>query len=114
MRRVGLALTVLSFAFSGHTAIHPLWCLLAPLLLVHLAVVAFWFGALWPLYDAAREGPPERSGALIAQFSKLATRLVPGVLICGGLLAFVFIRSVAELAPRMARWCSARRPHSAC
>ena len=34
--RVALALTVLSFALMGHTAIHPLRWLLAPLLLVHV------------------------------------------------------------------------------
>lgn len=96
--RVALALAVLSFALMGHTAIHPLRWLLAPLLLVHVAVVAFWFGALWPLHEVAAREPPEQSGATIAQFTKLATRLVPWVLICGALLAFVFIRSVAELA----------------
>lgn len=96
--RVALALTMLSFALMGHTAIHPLRWLLAPLLLVHVAVVAFWFGALWPLHEVASREPAEQGGAAIAQFTKLATRLVPWVLICGALLALVFIRSVAELA----------------
>ncbi len=96
--RVAVALTILSFALMGHTAIHPLRWLLAPLLLVHVAVVAFWFGALWPLRDVAAREPPEQGGAAIAEFTKLATRLVPWVLICGALLAFVFIRSVAEIA----------------
>ena len=96
--RVALALAIVSFALMGHTAIHPLRWLLAPLLLVHVAVVAFWFGALWPLHEVAAREPPEQGGATIAQFTKLATRLVPWVLICGALLALVFIRSLAELA----------------
>jgi copper resistance protein D len=94
---VGAALAIASFAFGGHTAVHPLRFLLAPLLLVHLVAATFWFGALWPLYAAAGEGPPERSGALIARFSRLATRIVPAVLVCGLLMAVVFVRSAGEL-----------------
>jgi putative copper resistance protein D len=95
---VGGALALASFAFGGHTAIHPLRFVLAPLLLAHLAAAAFWFGALWPLYAAAGEGPPERSGALLAQFSRLAVRVVPVVLVCGLGMAVVFVRSLSELA----------------
>jgi putative copper export protein len=96
--RAALVLTIASFALMGHTVIHPLRWLLAPLLLVHVAVVAFWFGALWPLHEVAAREPAERGGAAIAEYTRLATRLVPLVLICGALLAFVLIRSVAELA----------------
>jgi len=96
--RTALALTVLSFALMGHTAIHPLRWLLAPLLLVHVGVAAFWFGALWPLRAVAGGEPAERGGALIGEYSRLAARLVPWVLICGVVLAVVLIRSVAELA----------------
>jgi putative copper resistance protein D len=94
---VGSALAIASFAFGGHTAVHPLRLLLAPLLLVHLAAAAFWFGALWPLYAAAGEGPPARAGALVARFSRLAIRIVPAVLVCGLLMAVVFVRSFDEL-----------------
>ena len=96
--RVALALTLASFALMGHTVIHPLRWLLAPLLLVHIAVAAFWFGALWPLREVALSEPAERAGAAIAAYAKLAARLVPAVLICGALIGLVFIRSVSELA----------------
>lgn len=96
--RAALALTMLSFALMGHTAIHPLRWLLAPLLLAHVGVAAFWFGALWPLLAVAGGEPAERGGALIGEYSRLAVRLVPWVLICGAVLAVVLIRSVAELA----------------
>jgi putative copper export protein len=89
---------LLSFVLTGHTAIHPLRLALAPLLAVHVAVVAFWFGALWPLKTVAASEPNERAGATIARFSALATRLVPLILVCGALMAVVFIRSFAELA----------------
>jgi putative copper export protein len=96
--RASLALTVVSFALMGHTVIHPLRWLLAPLLLVHVAVAAFWFGALWPLHEVAARETAERGGAAIAEYSRLAIRLVPWVLICGVAIAVVLIRSVAELA----------------
>ncbi|HEX5048602.1 MAG TPA: CopD family protein [Gammaproteobacteria bacterium] len=93
----GAALAILSFALMGHTAIHPLRWLLAPLLLVHVAVVAFWFGALWPLQSLVRMEPGDRAAAVVARFSGLALRLVPLVLICGVAIAVVLIRSWAEL-----------------
>jgi putative copper export protein len=96
--RVAVALTLVSFALMGHTVIHPLRWLLAPLLLVHVGVAAFWFGALWPLHEVAAREPAERGAAAIAAYTRLATRLVPAVLICGALIALVFIRSVADLA----------------
>ena len=75
--RGGLALTILSFAMMGHTAIHPLRWLLAPLLLVHVGVASFWFGALWPLSMIAKRESAEKGGAAIAEYSRLAIRLVP-------------------------------------
>jgi putative copper export protein len=96
--RAALALALLSFALMGHTVIHPLRWLLAPLLLVHAGVAAFWFGALWPLREVVAREPAEWAGVAVAAYSRLAIRLVPLVLVCGALIAFVFIRSVAELA----------------
>lgn len=93
----GAALAILSFALMGHTAIHPLRWLLAPLLLVHVGVAAFWFGALWPLASIVRTEPAERAAAVVARFSELATRLVPLILIGGVAIAVVLIRSWAEL-----------------
>lgn len=95
---IGAALAIASFAFGGHTSIHPLWFVLAPLQLVHIAAAAFWFGALWPLYAAAGEGPPQRAGVLLDQFTRLAIRIVPLVLMAGVGMSVVFVRSVSELA----------------
>src|SRR6267378_5384012 len=47
---VGAVMAVVSFMLTGHTSTHPYRWLLAPLLLIHLLIVAFWLGALWPLY----------------------------------------------------------------
>ncbi|MEO8467998.1 MAG: CopD family protein [Gammaproteobacteria bacterium] len=95
---IGAALAVASFAFGGHTAIHPLWFVLGPLLLLHLAAAAFWFGALWPLYVAAGEGSPQRAGVLLAGFTRLALRIVPLVFLAGVGMSVVFVRSLADLA----------------
>jgi putative copper export protein len=92
------ALVLASFALMGHTAIHPLRWLLAPLLLVHVGVLAFWFGALWPLRAVAGAEQGANAAAPIALFARRALRLVPLVLVCGALLAIVLIRSFAELA----------------
>jgi putative copper export protein len=93
----GAALALASFALMGHTVIHPLRWLLAPLLLAHVGVVAFWFGALWPLRLVAAVEPAERAGAIVARFSARATWLVPLILVCGALMTVVFVRSFDEL-----------------
>ena len=94
---IGVALALASFALMGHTTIHPQrWLLVLPLL-AHVGVAAFWFGALVPLRVLVRTESAERSGAAIARFSALATRLVPIILLCGVILSVTFIRSFAEL-----------------
>jgi copper transport protein len=93
----GIALTIASFVLMGHTVIHPQRWALAPLLLVHVAVTAFWFGALWPLYLIVRAEPAHVAAAALARFSRIALRSVPLVFVCGALLSVILIRSVAEL-----------------
>ena len=93
----GAALALLSFVLMGHTAIHPQRWLLAPLLLVHVVVVAVWLGALAGIYVVARD-TGTASGALVARFSAHAVWAVPGIFVCGLIMSVVFIRSFAELA----------------
>ena len=93
----GAALALLSFALMGHTAIHPQRWILAPLLLVHVVVVAVWLGALAGIYVVARD-TGTASGALVARFSAHAVWAVPGIFVCGLIMSAVFIRSFAELA----------------
>jgi putative copper export protein len=50
----GATLVVASFAFMGHTVTDDQRWLVAPLLIIHLLVVAFWFGGLWPLLCVIR------------------------------------------------------------
>jgi putative copper export protein len=95
---LGAALALASFALMGHTVIHPQRWLLAVLLLAHLGVGAWWFGALLPLRWAPGGDAPEQVGALVQRFSALAVKFVPAILVCGVLMIFVLVRSLAELA----------------
>ena len=77
----GGTLIVVSFAFMGHTATHDVRWLLASLLILHLLIIAFWFGGLWPLYLASRHEELVTSGLIIERFSRFAVRLVPALFV---------------------------------
>ena len=94
---VGAGLALLSFALMGHTTIHELRLVLAPLLLVHIASAAFWFGSLWPLYVVATREPIELTGHIAARFSALAVRSVPLIFVCGAAMTLIFVRSIDAL-----------------
>ena len=88
---------LLGFTLIGHTTSHsPRW-LLVPLLLAHLLVVAFWFGALVPLRLAARYESPRTAGAAVDAFSTAATWIVPALFIAGVALATILLGSFAGL-----------------
>ena len=95
---VGALATVSSFVLTGHTAVHPQRPLLASLLLLHLTILAFWFGSLWPLRQLiALEAPAQAAGTLGA-FSALAVRLVPVIALAGAGMAALLLPDVAALA----------------
>ncbi|HEX7238477.1 MAG TPA: CopD family protein [Gammaproteobacteria bacterium] len=94
---VGAGLALLSFVLMGHTVIHPLRFVLAPMLLVHVAVAAVWLGALAGLFIAAREAGTA-SAQLVARFSSHAGWAVPFIFVCGLVMSVILIRSLAELA----------------
>ena len=94
---IGSTLIVASFAFMGHTASDDNRWLLAVLLIIHLLIIAFWFGALWPLLLATRCETAAKIGAIIEQFSQLAIWLVPMLFIAGLALAITLLPSSASL-----------------
>ena len=99
----GAALAIAAFAFTGHTSVHPLRWLLAPLLTTHMLIVTFWFGALAPLFIATRHETLTDSASIMEKFSAIAGWLVPGILIAGLIMAVI-------LAPD---WSVLRRPYGA-
>ena len=93
---MGAGIVVASFMLTGHTAASPFRWGLAPLLISHVIIVAFWFGALVPLYLVCRRETPLIAGRVTEEFSKVALWLVPGILVAGFLMGLVLVRHLSE------------------
>jgi putative copper resistance protein D len=94
---VATLIVLAGFTMMGHTESHsPRW-LLALLLLTHLIVIAFWFGALVPLRLASSHEPAGIAGITIAAFSTAASWIVPALFVAGLALAVVLVGSFAGL-----------------
>jgi copper resistance protein D len=88
---IGAGAVIAGFLFVGHSAIHPERAWLAPLLAVHLAVVAFWFGSLVPLYEVSRIERAPVAAAVVDDFSRIAIWLVPAIFVVGVMMAILLI-----------------------
>tara|TARA_B100001750_G_scaffold238627_1_gene245425 strand:+ start:218 stop:1090 length:873 start_codon:yes stop_codon:yes gene_type:complete len=88
---LGVMMILLSFACMGHTTTHGQRWLMGPLLVFHLGVVMFWFGAFLPLYIVARDEMISRAGSLILKFSSIALWLVPMILVAGVLISVALL-----------------------
>jgi putative copper resistance protein D len=93
----GAVLVAASFTLTGHTVTSPSRAVLAPLVLTHLLLVAFWFGALWPLWLVSLREPRERATRVVALFSSAAVWLVPLILVVGATIAALLLPDVASL-----------------
>ena len=94
---LGGGMVAISFMLTGHTAASPLRWGLALLLSIHVIIVAFWFGALVPLFVICTRETPIRAGQVTEAFSKVALWLVPGIFGAGVLIGLVLVRHLAEL-----------------
>ena len=102
MRYLGLGLSVtgvvlvfLAFTQVGHTTDEPRW-LLGGLLLVHLVAVAFWVGALLPLYRMAGPAVPHRVAArILAAFGRVASVTVALLLVAAAGLSWLLLGGIA-------------------
>jgi copper resistance protein D len=97
----GTLLIVVAFTVTGHTSVIPNRWPAAALLTLHLLTVAFWLGALWPLYAAATRETPTRAAHLIDAFSRKAVWLVPIILLAGAGLTWLLLPD----------WSAFRRPY---
>jgi putative copper export protein len=88
---LGTLLTIISFTLQGHTTTTPHRSAAAALVVLHLLVVAFWLGALWPLYIAAKKEAPAIAARVIDRFSVMATWVVPLILLAGIGLAAILL-----------------------
>lgn len=94
---IAAAVVVVSFALTGHTTIHDLRPLLAPLLILHVAAAAIWFGSLWPLRIIAGRETAEARSAIVRGFSRLAIRGVPVLFVCGLVMSAIFLASIDQV-----------------
>lgn len=94
----GSLLAATSFALMGHTAVHPYRSLLAPALMSHVLVAAFWLGAIPALYLAALREAADLAGRLIEAFSRLALRIVPLLAAAGVVMALMLVPRLAVFA----------------
>jgi len=92
----GLA-AVSSYLLEGHTTLARERWLLAPLLLIHILILTFWFGALWPLRQLLVLEPEGVAARVLAAFSAAALWLVPVIPCAGGALAFLLLPNLAAL-----------------
>jgi putative copper export protein len=83
---LGVVLLSTAFSLAGHSAVHPERALLAPMLMLHVLVVAFWFGALLPLYIVSRREESAVSARIVERFSRIAVFTVPLVMAAGLLM----------------------------
>jgi putative copper export protein len=88
---IGAVLTVAAFALTGHTSVSPHRAAAATLLSLHLLIVAFWFGALWPLHIVSAREPQAVAAQAVAAFSTVAGWVVPLVLAAGIGLAIILV-----------------------
>ncbi len=77
---------IASFALEGHTVNGGNRLVLAALLLLHLAAISWWIGALYPLLVILRRTPPDVAVATITTFSRRAMWIVLALLGAGALL----------------------------
>ena len=99
----GAAIAILAFLLTGHTSVHAMRWLLAPLLALHLSIVAFWFGALAPLFMVAGHEPPSVAAWVMQKFSAVVGWLVPGILLAGLAMGWLLAPDLSVL----------RRPYGA-
>jgi putative copper export protein len=93
----GAVLVTASFALTGHTFTSSRRWLLAPLLLTHLLIIAFWLGALWPLCLVTMRESRERAARVVVLFSAAAIWLVPLILVAGAAIAALLLPDLNAL-----------------
>lgn len=87
----GAVALVIGFLFVGHSANDPARGWLAVLLSLHIAAVAFWFGALVPLHIVSRRESAVVTAGVVDGFSGIAIWWVPTILLAGGAMTLFLV-----------------------
>ena len=94
---LGGAIALAGFFLTGHTSAHASRAVLAPLLGLHLLIVAFWFGALAPLLIVIRKEAKPMAVQIVARYSAIAGFLVPLIALAGLSMAWMLTGGVRVL-----------------
>jgi copper transport protein len=65
--------------------------------MAHVLAVAFWIGALWPLYELLRRRPSGEALSILRRFSNIAVAAVALLVIVGIYLALTLIEDIGSL-----------------
>ena len=93
----GAALAIGGFLVTGHAATAPPVWLMAVMVAVHLACVAFWFGALRPLWLTTRTASIQEAGAVMSAFSQRAVWSVSALFVSGAVITWVQVETPANM-----------------
>lgn len=86
---VGVAGGILSFLVTGHAATaNPVW-LASTAVGLHLVGAAYWIGALYPLFVAARDGDSDTAAGVIVAFSYRAVGFVSAIVASGIVITWI-------------------------
>jgi copper resistance protein D len=92
---LGCAALLYSFTPVGHTAVlHWTWCLT---LALHLLLIAWWLGSLWPLLLSCSLLRSDQLHPVMHKFGQIASVLVLLLIACGSAVAFQLFNSPSEL-----------------
>ncbi len=95
---LAVSVTLGAFTLTGHTVDVGYRALAAGLLAVHLLIVMFWLGSLWPLLCVTRCEQAAAGQRIISRFSSLASWSVPVIGLAGLALAILLLPDWAALA----------------
>ena len=97
---IGALLAATSFAWTGHAGevegMAGSAKLPQALLCVHLAAIAFWLGALWPLHRLTYNNDLEKIAAVMRRFGDIAAVAV-GLLLAAGMVLLWLILNFMEV-----------------
>ncbi len=93
----GVLIVLGSFALTGHTVLNAHRAALAALLLVHVGIVAFWFGSLGPLRQLCAREPAAAAASALESFSLAAVWLVLLIPLAGAGMAALLLPDLPAL-----------------
>ncbi len=92
---VGTLLAAIAFTLNGHTSVHADRPILAAMLMAHILIGMFWFGALLPLRLVSVRETPDTAATIIETFSAVSVWLVPVILVAGVVMAALLVPGLA-------------------